>query len=55
MSPDSPSAFDDSSLSPDENVSLDDPSCKASCSESSLNSENTGNVLPSDSVSFLNG
>ncbi|CAL9015767.1 unnamed protein product [Prunus brigantina] len=50
MSPDSPSAFDDSSLSPDENASLDDPSCKASCLESSLNSENTGNVLPSDSV-----
>ncbi|CAL8147543.1 unnamed protein product [Prunus armeniaca] len=50
MSPDSSSAFDDSSLSPDENASLDDPSCKASCLESSLNSENTGNVLPSDSV-----
>ncbi|BBH01034.1 5'-3' exonuclease family protein [Prunus dulcis] len=50
MSPESPSAFDDSSLSPDENVSLDDRSCKASFSESSLNSENTGNVLPSDSV-----
>ncbi|CAL2252104.1 unnamed protein product [Prunus armeniaca] len=50
MSPDSSSAFDDSSLSPDENASLDDPSCKASCLESSLNSENTGNVLPSNSV-----